>query len=156
MKKTKNVDEWYLHSVSSKVSQSLEKSVDLQTTAQRTVNPKDCLSKPHKRMELSPGMLLSRHSFYWGSHYFLREPNSLKHQLRTIRNEWLLFNKNMATTHILLLSEQRESNRLLAAIILWWLLGIDHCEHPSLLVRVGGSSVFWMICSSFISHWLWL
>lgn len=139
MKKTKNVDEWHLHSVSSKASQSPEKSVDLQTTAQRTVNPKDCLSKPHKRMELSPGILLSRHSFYWGSHYFWREPNSLKHQLRTIWNSptkktnGFCLIRTWPDIHILLLSEGRQSNRLFiishCSLVAFWGLAAVSTHH---------------------------
>lgn len=70
-------------------------------------------------------------------------------------NEWLVpIRTGLAHTSCFLVNQDANTGCSAPASVLWWPLGISCWEHPSLLVKVAGSSVPWLLCSSLPSHWL--
>lgn len=68
-------------------------------------------------------------------------------------NKWLvLLRPGPVHTSCYLVHEDANTDCLASASVLRWPLGISCCEHPSLLVKVAGSSVLWLLCSSLLSH----
>lgn len=131
-----------------------------QTTAQRTVNPNACLLQTTREDGTFPWDA-PQWTFPWGPYSLhlgrsklMAAPRKNSTEFSHRAHKWLvLIRPGPVHTSCFLVYEDANTDCLASASVLWWPLGIS-CEHPPLLVKVAGSSVLWLLCSSLLSHWL--